>query len=206
MAHDVEPIIFYCNPNIYPREEYDIRKNEITRYAHELGLIIIDDDYDHEAWLDYIKGLEDQPERGARCLECFKYRLLRSARKAQKLGIEEFTTTLASSRWKRQDQINAAGHWAAEQVNGLSAAQEDSLPTTQKEFLLAAQRESLPAVNGGYTVCFDDRNWRKGGLQERRNELLRINGFYNQQYCGCEFSLRARQEQEARRAQALHSL
>lgn len=174
MAHDVEPVVFYCNPNIYPREEYDIRKNEITRYAHELGLTIIDDDYDHEAWLDYIKGLEDQPERGIRCLECFKYRLLRSARKAQELGIEEFTTTLASSRWKRQDQINAAGHWAASQVNALPAAQEDS----------------LPAVNGGESVRFDDRNWRKGGLQERRNELLRINGFYNQQYCGCEFSIR----------------
>lgn len=185
MAHDVEPIIFYCNPNIYPREEYDIRKNEITRYAHELGLTIIDDDYNHEAWLDYIKGLEDQPERGARCLECFKYRLLRSARKAQELVIEEFTTTLASSRWKRQDQIDAAGHWAAEQVNTVS---------------FDASNDSVHAV------CFDDRNWRKGGLQERRNELLRINGFYNQQYCGCEFSLRARQEQEARRAQALHSL
>lgn len=181
-AHDVEPIIFYCNPNIYPREEYDIRKNEITRYAHELGLTIIDDDYDHAAWLDYIKGLEDQPERGSRCLECFKYRLLRAARMARQLGIEEFTTTLASSRWKRLDQINAAGHWAAEQIN------------------------ALPAVDGGEAVRFDDRNWRKGGLQERRNELLRINGFYNQQYCGCEFSLRARQEQEASRAQAPHSV
>ena len=158
MAHDVQPVIFYCNPNIYPEEEYLIRKNEITRYAHELGLTIIDDDYDHDAWLRYISGLEGEPERGARCLECFKYRLLRSAQKARELGIGEFTTTLASSRWKRLDQINAAGLWAAEQVG---------------------------------EVHFDDRNWRKGGLQERRNELLRINGFYNQQYCGCEFSFRS---------------
>lgn len=177
MAHDVEPVIFYCNPNIYPREEYDTRKNEITRYAHELGLTIIDDDYDHEAWLDHIKGLEDQPERGTRCLECFKYRLLRAARKARELGISEFTTTLASSRWKRLDQINAAGLWAAEQVNAVS---------------FDASNETI------LTVRFDDHNWRKGGLQERRNELLRINGFYNQQYCGCEFSLRARLEQEHR--------
>ena len=166
MQHDVEPIIFYCNPNIYPEEEYLIRKNEITRYAAELGLAIIDDDYDHAAWLDHIKGLEGEPERGGRCLECFKYRLLRSALKARELGIDTFTTTLASSRWKRLDQINAAGHWATEQAN------------------------TLPAVNGGAPVRFDDRNWRKGGLQERRNELLRINGFYNQQYCGCEFSFR----------------
>lgn len=161
LQHDVCPVIFYCNPNIYPEEEYLIRKNEITRYATELGLTIIDDDYDHAAWLEHVKGLEQEPERGHRCLACFKYRLLRSAQKCRELHIDQFTTTLASSRWKRLDQINAAGHWAAEQVS-------DDVET----------------------IRFDDRNWRKGGLQERRNELLRINGFYNQQYCGCEFSMR----------------
>lgn len=158
--HDVRPVIFYCNPNIYPEEEYLIRKNEITRYAQEKGIEIIDDDYNHQAWLDYISGLEDEPERGARCLRCFQYRMLRSAQKCKELGIASFTTTLASSRWKRLDQINEAGHWAAAQVGH---------------------------------VVFDDHNWRKGGLQERRNQLLREIGFYNQLYCGCEFSLRASQ-------------
>lgn len=155
--NDVHPTIFYCNPNIYPEEEYQIRKNEITRYANEKGLTIIDDDYDHAAWLDYVKGLEDEPERGSRCLMCFKYRMLRSAQKCKELGLESFTTTLASSRWKRLDQINEAGVWAAAQVGG---------------------------------VTFDDHNWRKGGLQERRNQLLKELGFYNQLYCGCEFSMR----------------
>ena len=216
LQNDVRPVIFYCNPNIYPEEEYLIRKNEITRYAAELGLTIIDDDYDHESWLRYIAGLENEPERGSRCLECFKYRLLRSALKARALGIDTFTTTLASSRWKRLDQINAAGHWAASQANaaspqpaagpqlaaatlpavnggGLSTA--SPLPTAGPQPAAA----TLPAVNGGGPVRFADRNWRKGGLQERRNELLRLNGFYNQQYCGCEFSLQARQAQEAAR-------
>lgn len=174
LQHDVEPIIFYCNPNIYPEEEYLIRKNEITRYAGELGLTIIDDDYDHAAWLQHIAGLETEPERGGRCLACFKYRLLRSARKARELGISEFTSTLASSRWKRLDQINEAGQWAAEQVNAVTVPDASA---------------STPIVH------FDDRNWRKGGLQERRNELLRINGFYNQLYCGCEFSMRPAAEQ-----------
>ena len=163
LAHDVQPVLFYCNPNIYPAEEYQIRKNEITRYAAKLGVEIIDDDYDHEAWLQWVKGLEDEPERGRRCLQCFKLRLLHAAHKAAELGIETFTTTLASSRWKSLTQINEAGQWAAEQVNA-------TLPTDRQ-------------------VHFDDRNWRKGGLQERRNQLLRENGFYNQLYCGCEFSL-----------------
>lgn len=158
LARDIRPTLFYCNPNIYPLEEYQIRKNEITRYAEKLGLEIIDDDYDHEAWLCEVRGLEQEPERGGRCLKCFKLRLLRAAQKAVELGLPEFTTTLASSRWKSLDQINAAGQWAAEQVNG--------------------------------QVKFNEKNWRKGGLQQRRNELLKENGFYNQLYCGCEFSFR----------------
>lgn len=157
LNNGVTPIIYYSNPNIYPQEEYLIRKNEITRYAESLGLTIIDDDYDHDNWLQCIKGHEHQPERGSRCLECFKLRLLRTARKCAELGLSSFTTTLASSRWKSLQQITEAGQWAAAQVPG---------------------------------VTFDARNWRKGGLQERRNQLLKENGFYNQLYCGCEFSMR----------------
>lgn len=180
LAHDVKPVLYYCNPNIYPASEYTIRKNELTRYATALGLEVIDDDYDHESWLNFIKGtndakgvkvyangIENEPERGARCLECFRYRLLRTARKCKELGIESFTTTLASSRWKSLDQINKAGYEAAEAVNSESSEETAS------------------------AVTFDDHNWRKGGLQERRNTLLKQNGFYNQLYCGCEFSLKA---------------
>lgn len=163
LAHDVRPTLYYFNPNIFPEEEYLIRKNECTRYAASLDLYIIDDDYDHEAWRCQVKGMEMEPERGARCLQCFKMRLLHAARKAVELGFEVFTTTLASSRWKSLTQINEAGHWAAKKVS------EET----------------------GKTVRFDDRNWRKGGLQQRRNELLKENGFYNQLYCGCEFSLEA---------------
>lgn len=163
LANHVRPTLYYFNPNIYPIEEYQIRKDECTRYAQTLGLAIIDEDYDHNRWLTEIHGLENEPERGARCLQCFRIRLLKTARKAAELGIQEFTTTLASSRWKSLEQINAAGRWAAELV----------------------QNET------GIELHFDDRNWRKGGLQQRRNELLKQNGFYNQLYCGCEFSLEA---------------
>ena len=163
LAHDVRPTLYYFNPNIFPEEEYLIRKNECTRYAASLGLDILDDDYDHAAWRCEVKGMEMEPERGARCLQCFKMRLLRAARKASELGFGVFTTTLASSRWKSLTQINEAGHWAA----------------------------ALVSEETGKIVRFDDRNWRKGGLQQRRNELLKENGFYNQLYCGCEFSLEA---------------
>ena len=156
MKNGITPVIYYCNPNIYPQEEYEIRKNECTRYAQSLGLEIIDADYDHENWLESMKGLEGEPERGGRCLKCFKLRLQRTAEYAQQRGIKVITTTLASSRWKSLDQINEAGHWAC----------------LNKD------------------VIWWDQNWRKNGLQERRNQILKEFDFYNQLYCGCEFSMR----------------
>ena len=158
LKNDYIPTIYYCNPNIYPYEEYLIRKQECSRYALSLGLEIIDADYDHTAWQCCVKGLEGEPERGARCLECFKMRLLSAARYASEHGFTLFTSTLDSSRWKRHDQIVEAGQWAAAQFPGLK---------------------------------FWDRNWRQGGLQERRSEIIREQDFYNQRYCGCEFSMSA---------------
>ena len=158
MQNGITPVIYYCNPNIYPLQEYETRKNECTRYAESLGLEIIDDDYDHGNWLCRVKGLEDEPERGGRCLECFKFRLLRTAQYAAQRGIRVIATTLASSRWKSLEQIDKAGLWACEQV------------------------ADGPVWWG--------RNWRKGGLQERRLQIIREYDFYNQLYCGCEFSMR----------------
>ena len=157
MKNGITPLIYYCNPNIYPEEEYLIRKNECSRYAESLGLEIVDADYDHPSWLEKMKGLENLPERGARCLECFRMRLLSAARYAHEHGYHVITTTLASSRWKSLDQINEAGEYAASFYDD---------------------------------VTWWDRNWRKNGLQERRNQLIREYGFYNQRYCGCEFSMR----------------
>ena len=157
MKHGITPTIYYCNPNIYPREEYEIRKNECSRYAKSLGLEIIDADYDHENWLQEMKGLEQEPERGPRCLKCFKYRLLKTAQYAQDHGFKVITTTLASSRWKSLEQIEEAGRFAESQTSG---------------------------------VVFWAQNWRKGGLSERRLQIIKEYNFYNQQYCGCEFSMR----------------
>ena len=96
LQHDIRPTIYYCNPNIYPLEEYNIRKNECTRYAQSLGLDIVDADYDHGAWLACVKGLEQEPERGGRCLKCFKMRLRDTARYASEHGFSVITTTLGA--------------------------------------------------------------------------------------------------------------
>ncbi len=163
LQNGITPVIYYCNPNIYPHQEYEIRKEECSRYAKALGLEIVDADYDHENWLEAIKGMEGEPERGGRCLKCFKLRLLRTAQYARERGIKVITTTLASSRWKSLDQINEAGTWACAEIN------------------------KIPA---GTDVVWWDQNWRKSGLQERRLQILKEFDFYNQLYCGCEFSMR----------------
>ena len=176
MAHEIEPVIYYFNPNIYPQEEYEIRKNESKRHAESLGIRWIDEDEGlrvtgygkaHEAWRCAVTGLENEPERGKRCERCFYVRLLATARKAQELGIPFFATTLASSRWKNLEQINAAGLKAQKTVMGYGLR-----------------------VTGSSSPTFWAQNWRKDGLQERRNALLKEYDFYNQLYCGCEFSMR----------------
>ena len=148
----IAPVVFFSNSNIYPRAEYDLRLGEMRRYAETMGVELVEDEYDHEAWLEAVRGLEREPERGARCAACFRFRLARAARYAASRGLPVVATTLASSRWKDLDQVNEAG------------------------------------VSVCDNICFWSQNWRKGGLQERRNEVLREQGFYNQTWCGCEFS------------------
>jgi Uncharacterized protein conserved in bacteria len=155
LQNEVVPTLFFFNPNIFPKEEYLLREKECIHHAQALGLEIINSDYDHTGWLNEIQGLEKEPERGARCLKCFKLRMVATARLASEKGFDTIATTLASSRWKSLDQISEAGQWAIEQFPG---------------------------------ITFWDKNWRKDGLSERRKILLREYGFYNQHYCGCEFS------------------
>ena len=154
------PVVFFSNSNIVPREEYELRKAELIRYCVLFGLQVVDDDYDHGAWLDFggIRALGRERERGARCTQCFRFRLLRAARYGAEHGIGVLATTLASSRWKDIAQVNEAGQWACAQVPG--------------------------------GPRFWAENWRKGGLQPRRNEIIREQSFYNQTYCGCEFAMR----------------
>ena len=115
LMNGIRPTLLYYNPNIFPEKEYEIRKNENKRYAKTLGLDFIDADYDHDAWIEQIKGLENEPERGKRCVKCFAIRMLFTAQYASKNGFPLFTTTLPSSRWKNADDIFAAGKYAETQ-------------------------------------------------------------------------------------------
>ena len=153
----IDTTVFFYNPNIHPQEEYEIRKEENIRFCEKLGFNFIDADYDKDNWFKRIKGLEDEPERGARCTQCFDMRFERSALFAQENNFKVYATTLGISRWKDMNQINSSGQRAADRYE---------------------------------EVKYWDFNWRKQGGASRMIEISKREEFYQQEYCGCVYSLR----------------
>ena len=104
--------VFYYNPNIEPREEYEKRKSEQIRLIKELGsefVKFLESDYANEEFRSVTKGLEEEKEGGARCSVCFKLRLETTALKAKELDYEYFGTTLTVSPYKNSYIINEIG-------------------------------------------------------------------------------------------------
>ena len=111
--------VFFYNPNIHPREEYEKRKAEIVTFAAKMSVPFIDADYDTENWFARVKGLEQEPERGKRCSVCFDMRLEQTARYAKANGFPFIATSLSISRHKNQEQVHEAGHAAAARFDGV---------------------------------------------------------------------------------------
>lgn len=108
-ASGINYTIFFYNPNIHPLKEYEIRKNEIIRFARKMNVPFVDADYDTSNWFSRVKGLEFEPEREARCSVCFEMRLGRTALYAYEHGFKVITSSLGMSRWKDMDQVNRSG-------------------------------------------------------------------------------------------------
>ena len=115
--------VFYYNPNIFPSEEYEDRVNEQERLIRELNeggvlhpIRLVKGTYRPEEFYEAVKGLEKEPEGGARCTECFKLRLYESARLAKEGGFDYFTTTLTISPLKDAERLNQIGEEAGERL------------------------------------------------------------------------------------------
>jgi predicted adenine nucleotide alpha hydrolase (AANH) superfamily ATPase len=156
-AEGLDLTIFFYNPNIHPKKEYEIRKDENRRFADKLGIPCIDADYDVQDWFARAKGMEREPERGIRCTMCFDMRFERTALHAYEHGFPVITSSLGISRWKNMDQINDCGVRAAAHYPG---------------------------------VTYWTYNWRKNGGAENMYKIAKRESFYQQQYCGCIYSLR----------------
>ena len=166
-AFDID--IFYYNPNIAPREEFDRRVAELNRLVaslpHENAMRVIPGDYDADAFMALCRGHEDDPEGGARCERCFRMRLGATAKLARELGSDYFTTTLTISPMKDAALLNAIG-------------------------LELAERARVR------WLCSD---FKKKNGYKRSCELSELYGLYRQDYCGCVFSRRERDARVAAR-------
>lgn len=111
-ASGIDYTIFFYNPNIHPEHEYILRKEENIRFAKKHHIPFIDADYDRDNWFERAKGMEWEPERGARCTMCFDMRFERTALYAHEHGFPVMTSSLGISRWKDMKQINGCGERA----------------------------------------------------------------------------------------------
>lgn len=155
-----EITVYYYNPNISIKEEYEHRLNEEKRLVSQMPfknpVNVIEGRYEPSEFFEAVKGLEHEPEGGKRCEKCFELRLSSSAELAAKLGFDYFTTTLTISPLKNADLLNTIG---AEQ-----------------------------AQKHGVSWLYSDFKKREG--YKRSIELSREYDLYRQNYCGCVFSKR----------------
>lgn len=115
--------LFFSNANIAPAEEYARRREAARRLADLTGIAFVEDTgASHAEWLETVaKGLENEPEGGARCRKCFEFSLRRAAAYAREHGFDTFTTSLTVSPHKRSQTVFEAGRAAG----GDAFAEED---------------------------------------------------------------------------------
>ena len=155
-----EITVFYYNPNISIKEEYEHRLNEEKRLVRQMPfknpVTVIEGAYDPNEFFDAVKGLENEPEGGKRCEKCFELRLGSAAKLAADRGFDYFTTTLTISPLKNAELLNTIGAREAERC--------------------------------GASWLYSDFKKREG--YKHSIELSREYDLYRQNYCGCIFSSR----------------
>lgn len=155
-----EITVFYYNPNISPREEYEKRVEEMRRLIREMKfdhpVSFLEGEYRPEVFFEMAKGLEDLPEGQERCFRCYRLRLEETARLAKEYGFSWFTTTLSISPLKNASMLNRIG-------------------------------EELGEI---YHISHLPSDFKKKNGYKRSTELSKEYGLYRQNYCGCVFSRR----------------
>ena len=150
--------IFYYNPNIDKKEEYEKRVNElkkfISKFKTKYEVKLIEGRYDTNDFIRIAEGLEDEPERGKRCYKCYNLRIEETAKIAEERGFKYFTTTLSLSPHKNAAWINEIGQ----------------------------------SLNNKYNSTFLYCDFKKREGYKRSIELSRDYDLYRQDYCGCIYS------------------
>jgi len=160
---------FFYDPNIHPYSEYELRLLDVKRSCAKLGIDLHVGRYNYEGWIEAVRGLEDEPEKGKRCVVCFDNRLEETAVKALKLGEKIITTTLLTSPKKSLEQLALSLH-AITQKHGLEMVAPDFRKAggTQEQFLLA-KRDKL--YHQDYCGCLFALSKQREAQQRWKDEL-----------------------------------
>lgn len=158
--------VYYYNPNISPKSEFDKRLAEEKRLINEMKfenqVNIEEGFYDYNEFLKIAKGLENVPEGGERCFRCYQLRLDKTAALAKEKGFDYFCTTLSISPLKNAQKINEIGYETAEK----------------------------------YGVEWLPSDFKKKEGYKRSTELSAEYGLYRQNFCGCVFSKKEKKGNE----------
>ncbi len=158
--------VYYFNPNISPKSEFEKRFAEQKRLIEALPaknkIHLIRGDYDYNEFLKIAKGLETVREGGERCFKCYRLRLEKTAALAKENGFDYFCTTLSISPLKNSLKINEIGFDIAEK----------------------------------YGVKWLPSDFKKREGYKRSIELSREYELYRQNFCGCVFSKQSQQTEE----------
>ena len=154
--------IFFYNPNITDRDEYEKRrKNQldfIEKYNNRIDskdrIAYLEGPYEPELFYSAVKGFEKEPEGGKRCLPCFQLRLEKTAETAIISGFDTFGTTLTVSPYKNFELIIKIGM----------------------------------QLGMRYGLTFLGEDFKKQGGYQRSIELSKEYHLYRQHFCGCDFS------------------
>ena len=150
--------VYYFNPNISPKQEFDKRFEEQKRLISQMpfknSVTLVEGDYNYDDFLEIAKGLENVPEGGERCFRCYKMRLESTARLAKEQGFDYFCTTLSISPLKNSQKINELGFEIEEK----------------------------------YGVKWLPSDFKKREGYKRSIQLSREYSLYRQNFCGCVFS------------------
>jgi predicted adenine nucleotide alpha hydrolase (AANH) superfamily ATPase len=161
LASDRRITIFFYNPNIAGRDEYERRKaaqldfiEQYNRYRCASDrLDFIEGAYEPALFEEAVSGLEDEPEGGARCFVCFRLRLEKTAETAALVGFDSFATTLTVSPHKDYETITRIG----------------------------------AELGLRYRVAYISEDFKKRDGYRRSVELSKKYGLYRQSRCGCRF-------------------
>ena len=150
--------VYYFNPNISPKAEFDKRYAEQKRLIEALPskhtIKLVCGEYDYNDFLKIAKGYENVPEGGERCFRCYRMRLESTAKLAKEQGFDYFCTTLSISPLKNSQKINEIGYEVAEK----------------------------------YGIKWLPSDFKKKEGYKRSIELTREYQLYRQNFCGCVFS------------------